>query len=235
MSGIRTCDELVDQSTQDRFSDKVNVRRYERLYPSGRTMIQNWFLRAWERIDCNPSESFEPFIYTWFAFNAWASCVTGFERDWKWKVALSINPRLIGAFEKLIEDGSSVLFSSVINFYSLWPIFKSSEIREKEAFYAIEADRIEVVHHYFKMGITDFQPGCWRKHFEHGEIVPVDWSHTLAVLYRVRCNLFHGEKGIESMMDQEIVHAAFLTLSHFIHATNLLGIDDFYTPRILIE
>ena len=47
--------------------------------------------------------------------------------------------------------------------------------------------------------------------------MPLDWPHTLEALYRVRCNLFHGEKGLDSEMDALIVSSAFRVLVHFLH------------------
>jgi len=35
--------------------------------------------------------------------------------------------------------------------------------------------------------------------------VPIDWPHTLSAIYQVRCNLFHGYKGVYSENDISIV------------------------------
>jgi hypothetical protein len=45
---------------------------------------------------------------------------------------------------------------------------------------------------------------------------PLDWPHTLAALYRIRCNLFHGEKAVNSEMDNLIVSIDFRVLLHFL-------------------
>jgi hypothetical protein len=52
--------------------------------------------------------------------------------------------------------------------------------------------------------------------------VPLDWSHTLAALYRVRCNLFHGEKARGSENDRVVVARAHETLLAFLEAMGLL-------------
>jgi len=51
----------------------------------------------------------------------------------------------------------------------------------------------------------------------------LDWAHTLKAIYRVRCNLFHGEKAIHSEIDQKIVLSAFRVLIHMLKKQKLLG------------
>jgi hypothetical protein len=63
-----------------------------------------------------------------------------------------------------------------------------------------------------------YEPQCY---FEHDE-VPLDWGHTLAALYRVRCNLFHGEKAWSSENDRLVVARAHETLLAFLEASSLL-------------
>lgn len=47
----------------------------------------------------------------------------------------------------------------------------------------------------------------------HGaDSIPVDWAHTLDALYRVRCNLFHGQKSGGGHEDREILSAAVAVL-----------------------
>ena len=49
-------------------------------------------------------------------------------------------------------------------------------------------------------------------HRERSEEVSLNWAHSLKAIYRVRCNLFHGEKAAHSEMDQKIVSSAFRIL-----------------------
>lgn len=46
---------------------------------------------------------------------------------------------------------------------------------------------------------------------------------TLPALYRVRCNLFHGEKARSSESDQTVVGAAYATLLAFVDESSVLG------------
>ena len=90
-----------------------------------------------------------------------------------------------------------------------------------------EGDRREVVDSYLRNQGADslrFEPQCWKRHRDAGEGVPLDWPHTLAALYRVRCNLFHGEKARHSEMDQRIVASGFRVLIQF------LGNADYLRP-----
>jgi hypothetical protein len=64
-----------------------------------------------------------------------------------------------------------------------------------------------------------FEPACWKRHMDEGGSIPMDWPHTLAALYRVRCNLFHGEKAPYSEIDRTIVRAALRVLVYFLHET----------------
>ena len=53
-------------------------------------------------------------------------------------------------------------------------------------------------------------------HRERGEEVSLNWAHSLKAIYRVRCNLFHGEKAAHSEMDQKIVSSAFQILLYML-------------------
>ncbi|MDO8691418.1 MAG: hypothetical protein Q7R39_15655, partial [Dehalococcoidia bacterium] len=58
-------------------------------------------------------------------------------------------------------------------------------------------------------------PCCSKRHMDGNEAIPLDWPHTLAALYRVRCNLFHGEKALDSENDGQVVAAALRALLGF--------------------
>ncbi len=83
-------------------------------------------------------------------------------------------------------------------------------------------NRRETVNYYHSHGITAFEPKCWKRHIDSGEDVPLDWAHILKGIYKVRCNLFHGQKSAHSEMDKQIVSAAFLTLVHFVKEADYL-------------
>ena len=78
--------------------------------------------------------------------------------------------------------------------------------------------RSQRVQSYFDHNLTGFQPSCWRTHESRP---PLDWAHTLETLYRVRCNLFHGEKALDSENDREIVRAAYNILALFARKSEL--------------
>ena len=209
---VVTRQELVGS---DNIADDVDLARYSRLHRDGKGLIRQWFERAWTRRDCRPEESFEPFIYAWFALNGWAACVTGYDADYKWRQALSITPTLCSDFSDLVNDSNSPISELAQESYECWPVFKAQEIRRKQAQLWGQPPRQDAVRHYFEAGIGSYAPPCWQRHRDAGEKVPLDWPHTLSVLYRVRCNLFHGEKAIHSEMDYGIVYSAFRLLVHF--------------------
>jgi hypothetical protein len=59
---------------------------------------------------------------------------------------------------------------------------------------------------------TTRAPRCYERHKREGKRCPLDWEHTVAAIYQVRCNLFHGEKAAHSEEDKAIVMAAVNTL-----------------------
>jgi hypothetical protein len=76
-------------------------------------------------------------------------------------------------------------------------------------------NREKMVSRYLEQGNVLFAPQCSKRHRDAGEKIPIDWPHTLAAVYRVRCNFFHGEKALSSEMDQQIVSCAYKTLLYF--------------------
>ena len=73
-----TSQELIGSS---RPAKRVDLSRYRVLHEDGKRLITGRFERAWKTRDCEPEESFEPFVFAFIALNAWVSCVTGFDRD----------------------------------------------------------------------------------------------------------------------------------------------------------
>ena len=211
---MSTCRELVSNES---LGHQVDLQRYWDLHKDGRRLIANWFKKAWSQRNCDPTDSFEPFIFTWIALNGWAANVTSLDRDRELIGALSVTPELCKDFSNFINGSNSEGYKLAFRFYHMWPIFKAQEIRRKNAHLWNPTTREETIKYYFDCGIEKYEPQCWRRHRDSNEDVPLDWPHTLAALYRVRCNLFHGEKGITSEMDRTIVNSAYQLLVHFLH------------------
>jgi hypothetical protein len=195
----------------------LELRRYADLHPDGRALISGWRERA---AAGGPDGSFEAFIYLWIAFNSWATCVTGSDADHEWQRGLVADPALNELFEHQMSTPMRTA-DSARRFAALWPIFRVSKLRERGIDYwgGRYASRAEMTRAYLEAGARDFAPPCL---FEH-ERLPLDWGHTLAALYRVRCNLFHGEKARSSENDQLVVSAAYDTLRAFLDESRLLG------------
>lgn len=194
----------------------VNLSRFRDLHPDGRRLINSWFNRSLQMLDCSPQDSFEPFIFLWIAFNGWASCVTGKDRDSEWIQALSKDETLRADFLRALRLDNS-LDELSRKFSEMWPIFKAQQIRRARA----QTDnpnmtRQAIIQHYLENGIDQYAPRCWIEDRDNLEQPLVDWPHTLAALYRVRNNLFHGEKSTHSEMDQQIVHVSFRVLARFL-------------------
>jgi hypothetical protein len=200
------CPELLEGS---RRPHRVFFDRYDTLHPTGRQLVHSWLLRAQNSNRDYGGEVFEAFIFAWISMNAWASCVTGLDRDREWLSALMHCRRLHEIFLETL-DRSDRARDNALSFAALWPIFKVQQIRNAGLSYR-GGPRKELVERYLKRGVRH-DPWCWRRHSKSGEPIPLDWSHTIGVLYRVRCNLFHGEKAPHSEMDRLIVSTAFHTL-----------------------
>lgn len=199
---------------------RLNVRKHQGLHSEGRKLIESWFVRAWGQ-RCDANAVFESFIFAWFSVNAWAACVTGKDADWEYIRRLQGSFELAQRFERLMSEDPE-FSDAATRFHAYWPIFKAQRLRRHGISASDIRNRAERVQHYLNEGIRDYEPSCWQAHHEAGEAVPLDWPHTLAAIYRVRCNLFHGEKSAHSEMDRKIVESAFSTLVLFFRRSGIL-------------
>ena len=198
----------------------LDFQKYRDLHPEGKRLITSWFAKAWNQRE-DENAKFESFIFAWFAVNAWAACITGKDRDVEYINHLSRDVGLQSRFQHLLV--SSPDFQSAARcFHRMWPIFKAQRIRRHEVRAGEGLTRDEVVAHYLGFGINEYAPDCWSKHKAADEETPLDWQHTLAAIYRVRCNLFHGEKSAHSEMDRLVVRAAFDVLVLFFRRAEIL-------------
>ena len=182
----------------------------------GQGVVESWWHRAWGLRRSTGADVFEGFIYAWIAFNGWAECVSGEEKDARWVRALSMDSRLQTTFDEwCLGAGAECAANSLNPFASTWPVPKVQDIRRRAPHATIESESTRKAAFFTQNGIS-FSPQCWLQHRDRGENVPTDWAHFLAALYRVRCNLFHGEKSPYDPADEAIVSAAFRVLVHFL-------------------
>lgn len=215
-----TCPELISPGTP---VATLRLPAYHLLHSEGRDLISGWFQRAWNARMCKAEDSFEPFIFAWFAVNGWATCISGVDEDHKYIKALMSDETICHDFARLSSEPSSPVASSAVEFARLWPVFEVKELRRSGIMRHSSGDRDVVIDGYLSAGARRFDPRCWKRHRDAGEQIPLDWPHTLKAIYRVRCNLFHGEKAAHSEMDQRVVSSAFRTLVHFIQEAGYLG------------
>lgn len=198
----------------------LQLQKHRQLHADGQRLIFSWFEHAWARRDAEEA-TFESFVFAWISVNAWASCVTEEDQDWKYMRGLTGDRGLHDQFESLVETDPAFRRHSE-SFTSLLPIFKAQQLRRRHIRPPDGATRGEMVQHYFSEGANSFEPECAQWHLAKGEPVPNDWAHTISAIYRVRCNLFHGEKAAHSEMDRTIVRSAFLTLTGFFRSAGIL-------------
>jgi hypothetical protein len=171
---------------------------------------------------CNPLKRLRVRIvhYLWIAFNGWAACVTGEDRDVLWQGALIADLDLNDRFTTLVADPTTRTSKAALGFAELWPIFRVEELRRLGIDRRFSTrDRAARAREYLGAGAIKFAPGCYS---DHNGQPPTEFGHTLNALYRVRCNLFHGEKHRTSENDQSVVAAALGTLMAFIQEAGLL-------------
>lgn len=185
----------------------VDFTRYRELHPSGRRLIQNWFKRAWCKRGRPDTESFEPFIYCYISFNAWAACVTEIDIDRKIIDCLGADDACAKTFDELLKSNAR-FYASANKFHAMWPIFRASEIRRQGIRHPKDTDRASLIKHYLDHGVSQYEPHESRDLCLTGQI-PINWQNFLNAAYRVRCNLFHGEKSLNSEQDAKIVGSAF--------------------------
>lgn len=196
----------------------IRKELFARLHRDGRDLIAGWATRALAEADPDEGPShFEGFIYLWFAVNGWGACVTETDVDREWVDAVAGDPDLSRTFDGLLHRDPEFRDTAQV-FAALWPIFKSSEIRRRRIRIPAHYSRPRRVQAYFNRNLTGFQPSCWQAHEPRP---PLDWAHTFKTLYRVRCNLFHGEKTLDSENDREIVQAAYNVLALFVRKADV--------------
>ena len=199
--GFRPCP--VDTAA-DRNPATLPVRpdRFRTLHNDGRELISRWIGRAEQTTSREP---FEAFIYAWIGFNGWATCTCAEERDRLQIQMMELDARLTRNFAHLMGDAE--FMEAAHDFSSLWPIFRVSDLPESVRRTRPEKiGRAAVTRHY--------QSNCPRAarapdcHMTHTGAIDPDWGHTLEALYRVRCNLFHGQKSGGGNEDRTILQAA---------------------------
>lgn len=216
------CPELLNPNQPVR---RINFNNFDMLHNEGKRLIRSWFDRAWEEGTASNDEVFEPFIFAWFAFNGWAACVTNTDRDREMINALAADQTIRNDFEDSLSDTNSKVARSATNFLTLLPIFDVKSLKQHRIplRYNDEDSRAQRITYYLSHNRPiKFEPQCWKRHFDSGESVPADWAHILNAIYKVRCNLFHGQKSAHSEMDKQIVSAAFFTLVHFVKQAGYL-------------
>jgi hypothetical protein len=216
---VATCSEIIGAHAS---VPTLHHLRYPLLHAEGRRLVSGWFDRAWEARECRAEDSFEPFIFTWFALNGWAACVSGVDQDRAYVRALACDRTMCDDFTRLLADSGGPFGQHATDFACLWPIFEVKELRRRGIMRFHRGDRDTVVNAYLAAGARKVDPPCWKRHSEADERVPLDWPHTLSALYRVRCNLFHGEKAAHSEIDQRVVSCAFRTLVYFFKGAGYL-------------
>jgi hypothetical protein len=123
--------------------------------------------------------------------------VTEADTDKEMIDALAHSPSLQSSFVRLVAE-SPIFRNDATVFAQFWPIFDVKDIRKKglrHKFHALD-----------RQTYTRKMLGAHVKHAPVGKFDPKapSWDQTIQAVYKVRCNLLHGEKG-DASDDAEIV------------------------------
>lgn len=197
----------------------LDLELFQRLHFDGRNLIHQWHRHA--EAQRSGGNVFEGFIFLWIAFNGFGSCVTQEEKDWKIIKKIRNCPDLRRRFADLRATDNEFA-GKLDDFSKYWPIFKVQDLRRLKLLYYDPPSREEQIARYLAADEQpEHEPSCFQWHRDRGERVPMDLPHTMATIYRVRCNLFHGEKALETEMDRRIVAGALEVLALFIKRARL--------------
>lgn len=217
--------------TDSRFEgrDPSNLLAHQRPEENQFSLFARPWLRRAEQ-SADRENWFEALIYLWVSFNAWLGLAVQdrnrSENDsYLWKAA-GLDPLFQQRFSQSFES-INVYQDLVRGFHALWPVFKARALADEEvaAWGASGAEesrdqyRAQVFAH--QLDRRDYSPSCFLDHQVNRsdlqsiepERVPLDWEHTLAAIYMVRCNLFHGGKSFLSAKDQDFVSHSYRILS----------------------
>lgn len=179
------------------------------------------FVGSWLEKARGSSDSFEALIYLWVAFDAWLAEFADpvDERDRPLLNAAARDANLIERFAKLLRDGEE--FGPLAReFHSLWPIFNVRRLAQKgiAPWNSHQESRETYCTKCFDSGLDHkaYEPRSFGYHkrvsgdlVPQGVPIPLDWPHTLAAIYQVRCNLFHGGKAFQMDSDKQFARLAF--------------------------
>lgn len=203
-----TCPDLFGRQ---RAAEVIDLARFQ--FIQNGDVVRHWFQRGWEGAYARPEDCFEPFIFTWIALNAWGACVTRQDNDPEWVQDLAQDPDMNRRFADCVADRQHPMAVAAEGFRRYWPIPRVQVWRRVEG--RPDSSSVQDRARFFRNARIPCAPQCSLRHFEAEEEVPLDWRHFLPAVYRVRCNLFHGEKSPHDPVDLTIVRTSFITLVHF--------------------
>ncbi len=183
----------------------MNFDNFMLLDQSVKEIVRGWFLHA-----DNGRDEMQRFINLWMSFNGWATCVTEEETDAAMIRAVIEDARMRNAFDTLYErDG--YFRPAVDAFVDWWPIYDARSFRKKARQHRVhDIYSREDVRRYAEQWSIAKSPRNWTAGNRPS------WSETIWAIYKVRCNLFHGQKGMQNPSDVQLVRVTYDVLWHLI-------------------
>lgn len=175
-----------------------------------------------EWLDASKKEgnALKSFMLLWVAFNSWTTCVTELDTDKKINMILSESGRFANNFASAF--GANEHFqTSVVALSGFFPVYDGRAYRRKAASLGapISADLVLFRGDGDNWGIAKSPPN-WLVGNQP------TWRDCLLGIYKIRCNLFHGQKQQTIQSDVAIVAHARDVLSKFIEISGCFGWHD---------
>jgi len=208
-----TCPGLFKKQRAVRDLDRAKFK----FMPNGE-IVRHWFERGLQGIDGPAEHCFEPFIFIWISLNAWGECTTGQGSDKDWVQDLAQDPGLNREFSQCLAAPQSAVKKAAEEFRRYWPIPSVQDWR-RVGDSRPPSQAAGNSARFFRDNRIRYEPRCALRHIEAAQEIPLDWVHFLPAVYRVRCNLFHGEKNPLHPVDLKIVRASLAALAEFMRHT----------------
>jgi len=193
----------------------VRFQNFHEMEPGAYGVVRTLVANAGEP----NQDQFLPFVLLWMAFNGWLSAVTDRDRDSKMLADIAAHTKVRAKYDQLIND-SATFRTGIEDFERLWPIFDTRAARRSIGISQFrQMDRAAVL---ACLNPRHIYPHGWIKSAD----TPPSWEHTLYALYRVRCNLFHGQKTPALERDRALALSAGAVLQTLIEDGRILELTD---------
>lgn len=208
-----TCSELFFPNEP---AGSVQLERFDQLPEKPKAVLIRWFREAWKMRELKPDEHAEAFLLAWNALAGWAECVSGEDLAPQALAAVASAPQVNEKFQRVFSNQKSLFRMYAKRFSTLWPVFDSAELIQKGIAQAEYISRSDLAQEYLQKGAKIYAPGCWKRHHDAGEEIPVDLPHLLSTWIQMRRSLFQADVAGHSEINVHLVSTGYLALIYYL-------------------